>query len=441
MKNRQLVKGFLLLSLFGSVAIFSQDFVPWCCDDDYQKPTITWKGFVNTDVFADTRQVVTKRNGNELLYPKPERLDSKGCDINQRGDFGIIPFAVRLAARLNGPALFCSEKTTAFFSGDFRGVDDEVSPVFRFRKGYINFDWERYSLLVGQTNHPLYVADCRPETVAYSRGAPIDTRARVPQIRVTWHLLDCGYEEQEDEVFCAFYSQSRTAQSKGPEGSSRKYIQNSQMPGLHLQWRRFYESFLCGIGCDFKRITPRLETVDTNLKDDESITSAIFAVYGKYEVPEFVLRGKISYVHDGNEFGFISGYAVHSEDSVTKKRTYTNLRSISCWIDGDLFLGECESDPWSIGAFAGFSKNLGSNDLLYRDPSNGDKQIIFAGAEEIALLLRFSPRMKYNCGPIQWGCEVEWTRAEYGTLADHGDLYKLVPVHNVRFLTNVCYHF
>lgn len=407
------------------------------CPCDYEKPQLTWGGFINTDMWWDTRQNVTKRHGNELLYPRPKKLDNNNCDINDHPDYGIIPFVVRLTGRLDGPALLCSNKTHAFFSGDFRGVDDATTPLFRFRKGYVKFEWDRFDLLIGQDNHPMYMSDCKPNTVAYSKGAPIAARPRVPQVRVTWRPNPCD-ESAEDKIICAIYSHSRTTRSRGPDGPHVKYIQDGLMPAMDMQWRKELDDFtFCGIGADFKRIVPRLSTLDMLYKDDKSITSGLLYVYFSHNRPEFSVRTKMLYIHDGSEFGFLSGYAVDCEDPITKKRTYTNLRSFSYWLDMDV----CPESQLSPGIFLGVARNLGSDKRLFRDPDN-NQHIIFAGEPAIRLLGRAAPRIWYTCGPITFGAEVEWTYAEYGTLDDFGKAsLDTSGVSNVRFLGSIYYYF
>jgi len=49
-------------------------------DDDKVKFDIG--GFVKTDIFYDTREVATLREGHFLLYPLKEKFDVDGNDIN-----------------------------------------------------------------------------------------------------------------------------------------------------------------------------------------------------------------------------------------------------------------------------------------------------------------------------------------------------------------------
>jgi hypothetical protein len=430
-----------LFVVFGMIAFsaLAED-IQYRCPDEFDAPRLTWSGFIETETWFDTRQNVTKRHGNELLFPLPKKFDVNGCDINKHPDYGIIPFNVRLRARLDGPPVFCTQKTYAFFSGDFRGIDDEISPAFRFRKGFVQFDWGKIALLVGQEDHPMYLSDCKPNTVAYSRGAPIAQRARVPQFRFIWRPEICGCEVPEDpldEIWFTLYSQSRTTRSRGPFGPSINYIQDGVMPAMDLQWRKYIDDYtFYGIGADFKRIVPRLSTQDMQFKDAKSIISGILYAYLCHSRPEFALRTKLMYIHDGSEFGFISGYAVDYENPITKRRSYTNLRSFSYWLDMDL----CPAAQWSPGILLAVARNLGADKPLFRDDDGN--LITYAGAAEIGFLGRVAPRLWYKCGPMTFGAEVEWTYAEYGTLNDFGSpSINPIGVGNVRFLGALFYYF
>lgn len=446
--KRCLFWGLLLGIVFISSVYSEQQY--FSCPDSCEKPQISWSGFVNTDGWFDTRQTITSRNGHELLFPERESLDTNNMDINDHPDFGITPFAVRLVAKVSGPELLCSNKTEAVFSGDFRGISDSVNPVLRFRKGYVNFDWGNYALLIGQTDHPLYVSDCKANTVSYGRAAPIDTRARAPQVKFTWRPLFCE-DGPSDEIITTFYSQSRNGQSPGPTSStndtsvgSRRYIQNGVMPAMDLQWRKFHDRFLFGVGVNLKRITPRLSSVANNMtyKDSKSIMSSILYGYMTYKDPGVSIRTKAMYVHDGSELGLISGYAVETQDTATNRRIYTNLRSFSFWIDAD---SEPEDSCYSYGFLVGVARNLGADKRLFRD--DNQNLITFtgrSGSEDIRLLSRFAPRARFTCGPVTFGAEVEWTRADYGTPNDFGVPCpdpEIDAVNNVRFLTNVYYYF
>lgn len=60
---------------------------------------------------------------------------------------------------------------------DFRGSGTTFSTV-RLRHAYLNLDWGKPSLLLGQTWHPLY-GDVAPQILNLNMGAPFN-RSAVP---------------------------------------------------------------------------------------------------------------------------------------------------------------------------------------------------------------------------------------------------------------------
>lgn len=71
--------------------------------------------------------------------------------------------------------------TSAKVEADFRGSGTSYSTI-RLRHAYLNLDWGRSALLLGQTWHPLF-GDVSPQILNLSVGAPFQPFSRAPQIR------------------------------------------------------------------------------------------------------------------------------------------------------------------------------------------------------------------------------------------------------------------
>ena len=97
---------FALLVLCTSILVNGQD------KKEEPKFGITFSGFVKTDFFYDSRQVVTIREGHFLLYPENQKLDLNGKDINAKDHFGILSIQSRLTGKVTGPDLL-KAKTSA----------------------------------------------------------------------------------------------------------------------------------------------------------------------------------------------------------------------------------------------------------------------------------------------------------------------------------------
>ena len=51
---------------------------------------VKFSGFVSSEAFFDTRQQVTSREGDILLYPAKEKFDINGDDINDKANFNLL---------------------------------------------------------------------------------------------------------------------------------------------------------------------------------------------------------------------------------------------------------------------------------------------------------------------------------------------------------------
>ena len=76
------MKGKLLLALliFSTMQIFAQE---------KNSFGVKFSGFVSSEAFFDSRQQVSAREGDVLLYPAKEKLDINGDDINDKVNFII----------------------------------------------------------------------------------------------------------------------------------------------------------------------------------------------------------------------------------------------------------------------------------------------------------------------------------------------------------------
>ena len=75
----------LVVGIFATISLQAQD-------EEGKKPKfgIKLSGFVKTDIFFDSRQVITARQGHFLLYPANENLDANGKDINAKWNYNIL---------------------------------------------------------------------------------------------------------------------------------------------------------------------------------------------------------------------------------------------------------------------------------------------------------------------------------------------------------------
>ncbi len=410
---------FLLIVVLLPVLLFSQD-----------EPAfgIKFGGFVKTDILWDSRQTVDIREGHFLLYPKGEDLDPDGNDINAKASFNFLSIQTRLRGDIKGPDAL-GAKTSGAIEGEFFGMADGNINGFRLRHAYVKLNWKTTELLVGQMWHPMFITSCYPEVVSFNTGAPFLVFSRNPQIRLTKDF-------NHIKVIVAALSQI-DFKSTGPDGPNSKYLRNSAIPSLNINLEYSKKNaeegkeFLIGIAGNYKRLIPRLETIE-GFKTDEGINSMSGMAYLKIGCPKVVFKLAGFYGQNMYDYTMIGGYGVAMEepDTVHGFETYENINTFSTWAEvmttGKKMQG---------GLFIAYSSNLGSTDPVYAIPA-------YSRGNNIAYLYRISPRFIYNAGKFRIAPEIEYTVAGYGIPdTESGKALDPEPVGNFRFLVGVYYFF
>jgi hypothetical protein len=408
---------------------------------------ITFSGFVKTDIFFDSRQTVSLREGHFLLYPENEKLDADGKDINGKGSFNILSIQTRLAGTITGPDAL-GAKTTGYIEGEFFGNINSGINSFRLRHAWIKLTWPKVELLTGQTWHPMFVPECSPATVSFNTGAPFVVFSRNPQIKISRTFgkfkLSLTALSQVDFV------------SDGPDGASPKYLRNSILPesNLLLQYATKNEEkgteFLIGASINYQMLTPRLATTvtlsnayDTVINNVVFHKDAVTASYKtntkssglagnlfvKLKLRKITLKAGGEYGDNNNAYVMLGGFAVRSvTDSAKGFVNYANVRSFAVW-------GEFHTNgtKWQPGVFGGFTKNLGVGEDVTGP--------YFARGTNISYAYRISPRLVFNVQKFRIAGEVEYTVAAYGKTDKSGFVKDSKQVGNARLLLGFFYFF
>ena len=400
---------------------------------DQPKFGITWSGYVKNDIFFDTRQTVSAREGHFLLWPSPLDADLNGDDINAKPNFNILAVQSRLKALISGPDAF-GAKTSGVVEADFFAQANENINLLRLRHAFIKLDWTKFELLAGQYWNPLFVTDCFPGTVSFNTGTPLQSFSRNPQVRLS-------YKTPGLRLTAAILSQ-RDYSSRGEDGVSSSYLRNSALPDMHLH--AMYSSvnsesntgFIMGTGVAYKIIVPRLESSFgpvTMYKVDEKVGGITAIGFLKLLTIPVTVKAQVRYGENIADVLAVSGFAVKDiVDNITGELSYTPLRSMTFW-------GEIHTNGSKIqaGIFGGFSNNMGTKEAM-SDPDNP----VYGLATNIKSLYRLSPRLIINSGRTRLAMELEYTSASYGSDYD----VNYVPdntntVSNLRVLIAVYYFF
>jgi hypothetical protein len=405
---------------------------------------ITFSGFVKSDIFFDSRQTVNIREGHFLLYPENISNDADNNDVNAKSNFNILSIQSRLKGTITGPEAF-GAKTSGVIEADFFGNENSSFSDLnglRLRHAFLKLNWKSTELLVGQYWHPMFIAESFPGVVSFNTGAPFQPFSRNPQIRIT-------KSSGNIKVIGVLFSQ-RDFTSNGPQytfsgnkysqtvAASSKYIRNSSLPNAHLQVQITPDSTenLFGAGVDYKTIMPDLYTVNNSktkkFTSSELLSSVSAIAFAKFKFSPVTVRLEAVYAQNGYDMVMTGGYAVSNvADTATGARHFTNLNTASVWIDATTNGKKVQG-----GLFAGYSKNLGSADII-------ETSDLFARGADIASVYRIAPRIIFISGKAEIALEAEYTSAAYGkfTVNTKGTISDSKNVHNIRVLSAFIYRF
>ena len=408
---------------------------------------IIFSGYVKTDIIFDTRQTVGIREGQFLLYPDVEAKDAEGKDINAKPNFNMLSIQTRLAGMITGPDAL-KAKTSAYFEGEFFGNINTTINSFRLRHAWVKLAWTHTELMVGQYWHPMFVANCSPETVSFNTGAPFVVFSRNPQVRLTQGL---GHFKLQ----LAAISQLDFT-STGPDGASPKYLRNSVLPEMDFQIQYGMKNeakgteFLVGAGIDYILLTPKLstdvvlkkayDTVVNNIvvhhnamtatyKSTSTTTGISYNIFAKLSLPMITLKAGGFYGSNTYAFTMLGGYVVKNiSDSIRGTESYAAIRTFAAWAE---FM--TNGKRWQTGIFGAFSRNLGAGEKVTGP--------YYSRGSNIDYLYRVSPRLILNVKKLRIAAEVEYTVAAYGKTNEKGYVSQASEIGNLRALMGVYYFF
>ena len=384
---------------------------------------ITFSGFVKTDVFYDSRQSSAStgiREGFFYLFPDNVLMDANNNDLNANPSFHILSIQSRLKGDITAPDVF-GAKTSGVIEGEFFGTSDGDINGFRLRHSFMKLDWAKTSLVVGQTWHPMFPAECFPGTISFNTGVPFTPFSRNPQIKLTKKLGNAS-------ITLDAYAQ-RDFASSGPDGTSSKYLRNSTMPGIDVQLKApVGESFVAWAGVDYKVLRPEIKTT-ANIETSTTIPSLAAYATMKIKTKPVNVSLMAVYAQNGSDFMMIGGYAVSGvSDSATMVKTYTNISTSNVWMDL-----ATNGKNVSFGLFTGYSKNMGADELI--------SGAVYGRGSNIDHLFRVSPRLSVTRSKVVFAAEVENTIAAYGTMQTDGKVINTSNVSNIRVLLSAILKF
>lgn len=361
---------------------------------------LTWHGFINPQMWADTRQVIQGREDMMAFYPMAPGYDEDGNDTNAVPSLNMLSITARLSLTIQGPDVL-GAKTKGFIETDFTGSTNAAINNLRLRHAYIDMRWTRSDLLMGQFWHPMVVHEIMPGTMPLSMGAPFHPYARYNQVRYT-HFLG-GLELTATAAF------QLDNKSNGPLGASTQYIKHSMIPEMNLQVRYCGEHFMLGASANTLTIQPRR---------GHNFSHTSYTVYGKADIGGWSLRAQSLLNSNLYEASSMGGY-VETYDPLLNQYSYSPYTYTTAWIDFGKRTGK-----WQPGIFVGYATNN----------TRSHEGTFYGRGQEIENLYRIQPRLSYAAGHgLTFSAEWEYTSVKYMNI-DHN-------TSNNRFVLSAVYAF
>ena len=312
--------------------------------------SLQWHGFVTPVLFADTRQVVSGREGMMLFYPKPVNPDDDGNDLNAEPSLNMLSITARLNLTIQGPDVL-GAKTKGFVEGDYTGATDGSINMFRLRHAYIDLRWQKGELLMGQYWYPLVVEEIMPGTQPLNMGAPFHPYARYTQIRGYYR----GLGNLELMGVAAFQLDNK---SQGPEGSSTVYLKRSMLPELNFQLRYVGERLFAGAAANLMWTVPHNTTINAagnTLAYHQKYFSYSLSLFGKYRWDHWTVKAQ-TLLNDNLYEGCTMGGYLECMDTLSVlgscNYSYKPFTWTTAWVDFSRNTGK-----WRPALFLGYGIN------------------------------------------------------------------------------------
>lgn len=377
-------------------------------------------GRVRADVFYNTRANNETVDGLFYSYPKDHDYDPDGKDLNATPQGSMYMLYTRLGVDIAGPKVG-DAVATAKIEIDFRGSGTSYS-VPRIRHAYVNLDWGKNAMLIGQTWHPLF-GEVSPSMLNLSTGAPFQPFNRSPQLRYRY-TSGGGFMGTLATIWQMQYT------SQGPDGKSHNYLKNSCIPEIYASVDYKKGRWIAGVGGELLSLKPRQSaTVDgVTYKVNERVTSVSVEAHVKYKTPDWFISGKTLLANNLTHCSMLGGYGVIETNSHNGEMKYTPFRHSMTWLN--FVYGK----KWQPGFFIGYFKNLGTGKAI-TGPTYGT-------GLDVDQLLSTNWQISYNLPNWKLGFEFEPSTAWYGTLnLKDGHVRDTHSVTNYRFLAVAMYIF
>ena len=387
-----------------------------------------FSGFVDPQLFMDSRQVVGARESELLFYPAPKDLDAEGNDLNAVPNLNMLAITTRLGLKVDAPDVG-RWATRAYVEGDFTGSTESGINMLRLRHAYVRFhrgEFEQEQLLLGQYWHPLVVPEIMPGTRPLNMGMPFHPYSRYVQARYVKGMRGLGSTALQLAATAAFQLDNS---SLGPEGRSTGYLRQTGLPEGNAEMKIMWgyggkiESMV-GLMANAELLRPRRSYTDAEgLRHQTGTTfpSFAFSLFGcLYLDGKWKLSCQGIYGDNLFEHGMLGGYLEMIAPS-GKGYVYEPFGCTSIWTDFRRISGK-----WRPGIFLGYTQNNSFGRWFDADAA------VYGRGFDIDNVWRVQPQVAFcPFDHFHFCAEIEYTSAKYGEKLKYGSSTRYRSVYAV----------
>ena len=400
----------ILLTVFTFPALMAQE-------EKINLPDINIGGFIRYEMLYDDYKTQVAREGEITLYPLRRNLDSLGNDLNKTSQLQMFSLQTRVNLKISGMEAMGAD-ITGVVEGDFFGNAESNINTLRLRHSFFKLQWDKTSLVLGQTWHPLFVTECYPEVLSFGAGIPFQPLSRAPQARFDYKISKPFTVSGALLIHSPF-------RSKGPSDAQI----NAGIPDSQIQLKFKKENFVIGTTAGYKVLKPRLVT-EAGVKTDKKVGSYNLQGFLKAKINKITLKLQSIYGSNLSSYVMIGGYGAQQDPDLVDDYDYVNLRTLSTW--GELYT---DINSFRLGLFGAYLVNKGANETYH--------SLGYAMGEDIESLSKISPRISYISDKVTLGIEYMNTSSSYAN--EYNQFGKASttddPVSNNRFLFSAAYKF
>jgi hypothetical protein len=385
---------------------------PAAAQQDDDGPQFDLGGFIKSEYLYDSRQVVTARNEDFLLYPVPD-ADPDGEDASDVDNLSGFQLFSRLSLGISNLPQALGADVTGYLEADFFGpgtVTDAVGQenIFRLRRAFANMVWDNREVKFGLEWSPLFTLGAFPHTVATEAGAPYNPFSRQPMIKFTLKPTDnlrlVGITAWQFDAF-------READFLGTNGLDQQ--QQSALPGLHghLQYDGD-NGFFAGFGGYLRWLRP--------VATGDRFALGAGTAYVAYDTDRYAVRAKGiygstrdhvmpgGYIYDGG-----ADDVLPADGPAYASDAFSQLNTASGWLEIE------KKGTVAPGLFVGYLAALGSSETIENFGTDGASNVIGATrSANLQSVFDISPRLAFNYGAMRFAFETQFTNATYASSFD-----------------------